>query len=259
MTSNGKQTVVLLVEDDALLANIMRRRLEQLHCDVRLATTCQEAMDSWGGLQGHLVLMDYRLPDGKGTEVVQRMREQHRTDPVYFMTAESESIPTELRQALNVKDVLGKPVSVETLRQVVERQETAAPVAAAPAHQAATRHLGRFRVITLRGIVTGARVARCYRAAQSERWMAVQISAPEQLASAAWRGLCAWAGWLSSQGGRLCLIAANADQLTYVQSQTNNAIDVVDSQDALMAHGWRLTGAAERSGLLATIINEREG
>lgn len=253
MISNGKQSLVLLVEDDALLANIMCRRLEQLHCDTRVAATAEEAVNLWSGMAGHLVLMDYRLPDGKGTEVVERMRAQQRDEPVIFMTAESESIPVALRQTLRIKDVLGKPVSTDALRQALAQAHTAEPV---PVQRdpKARRYNGRFRILTLRGALSGARIARLYRAAQNERWVAVQVPATTRVTASAWRGLCAWAGWLSSRGGRLCVIAPSPDQVAYIQSQTNEVIDVVDSPDALPAHGFRLTSAAERSGLLGAIL-----
>jgi len=252
MTSDAQRRIVLLVEDDALLAATMRSRIERLDCEVRLAQTGAEAADAWESAPPQVVLMDYRLPDGWGTEVVRRMRRRGRSEPVLFMTAESESLSPDLCRELSVAQVLGKPVTAEALRNALVAVGSPSRTATVPRSPAgASRRKGRFRVVVLRGRMDGQRVARLCRAARDERWLALQVPAPERLGAAALRGVCAWAGWLSSAGGRLCLVAETVDHQRLLQEQTEGLVDIVDSAERLLAQGLRLTGLAERRQLLA--------
>jgi len=249
MTSDVQRRVVLLVEDDAMLAATMRSRIERLNCEVRLAQSGSAAADAWESAPPQVVFMDYRLPDGWGTEVVRRMRRRGRCEPVLFMTAESEALSPELRRELSVLQVLAKPVTTEALRNALDALPFPASTTSFPRGRAPSRH-GRFRVVVLRGRMDGQRVAQLCRAARDERWLALQVHAPEQLDAAARRGICAWAGWLSSAGGRLCLIAKSAENMRLLQEQTEGTVDIVDSVERLLAHGLRLTGLAERRQLL---------
>ncbi len=261
MTSDRGRHIILLVEDDPLLSTTLRRYLERWSDDVRLAETCAQAIDAWSAMPSGLVLMDYRLPDGFGTDVVSRMREKGRRETVLCMTGEAESISPEFQKSLGIHRVLGKPVMLDVLRPELD---TLSSVSASPAPRSRRgregRSCGKFRLIQWHGPLTGDRVDRLCTVAKGELWVALDVTRAGEAHPDAWPRLSAWSGWLSGAGGRLCLIAREPSQRLRVEREVGGYMDVLDSTATLEAQSVRLIGAAERRQLrdLITTFGRRE-
>src|SRR5690606_22146745 len=67
---------LLIVEDEEILGKNIRRALEKLGHAVSLAPTCGDAERLFGELNPDLTLMDLRLPDGSGLDLLARLRAQ---------------------------------------------------------------------------------------------------------------------------------------------------------------------------------------
>src|SRR5712691_9380355 len=83
---------VLLVEDDAMVSGWVRMALEG--SAIRLAgvaVSATEALALAGRRQVDVLLVDYRLPDGRGTELVRDLRLNGVAAPALLMTANEES------------------------------------------------------------------------------------------------------------------------------------------------------------------------
>ena len=89
---NGNGTVsVLLVEDDAMVRGWVRLCLRD--SEFRLAaecTTAAEALELSRRRRIDLFLVDYRLPDRVGTELVRELRHAGSSAPAVLMTANTE-------------------------------------------------------------------------------------------------------------------------------------------------------------------------
>ncbi len=254
MTSDPIARTILLVEDDPLLGATMRRYLERWSSDVRVAETCAEAVAAWAAMPPGIALVDYRLPDGYGTDAISTMRAKGREDPAICMTGEAENVSPELQAALRIRRVLGKPVKLDVLRQELDALEGEAPRAASPSGETCVRlRKGKFRQILWRGPLSARRMACACKAARSERWVAVDVTRAGEAEPAAWRGLCAWSGWLSGIGGRLCVVTGDGDQLARVRREVGEYVDVVESVATVEAQAARLTGEAERRQLLGLV------
>jgi len=66
---------ILLVEDNPSLANNLTNILQELGYGVRCANTCQKALDMGKGWLD-IGLVDLRLPDGDGTELTRKLKQQ---------------------------------------------------------------------------------------------------------------------------------------------------------------------------------------
>lgn len=253
MTSERDRLVILLVEDDPLLSTTMRRYLERWSDDVRLAETCEQARAAWSAMPPGLVLMDYRLPDGFGTDVIARMRDKGRGDPVLCMTGEAETITMDRQRSLGIHRVLGKPVMLDVLRPELDALGGAARSARSTGRGRMVHPCGKYRHVQWFGPLTGRSVERLCKAAKSETWVALDVTRVRDAEPEAWRRLCAWAGWLSGSGGRLCLIVQEPERRQQVAREVGDYMDVLGSTRMLEIQSTRLTGAAERRQLMNLI------
>jgi len=85
------ETKLLVVEDDAMVRGWIRLSLEGT--EFRLVGEAATAVEATGLLQRRgpdLLLVDYRLSDGAGTELVRRLRLEGSSVPAVLMTAHHE-------------------------------------------------------------------------------------------------------------------------------------------------------------------------
>jgi two-component system, OmpR family, response regulator len=115
---------VLLVEDHPDLAAATVDFLESEGLDVRAALTGRAALDLVSSFQPQLVLCDLRLPDMNGLEVVRDLRANPATQRicVAILSAFGGIPPTWQSEAteLGVDAMIVKPITVETIRRLVE-------------------------------------------------------------------------------------------------------------------------------------------
>ena len=75
-----------MVDDDPDVLTLLRYRLEQLQYDVSTAVTGSEGLAKLGG-DAALALVDLRLPDTNGLEVLKQIRQTSPDTTVVVMTA----------------------------------------------------------------------------------------------------------------------------------------------------------------------------
>jgi DNA-binding NarL/FixJ family response regulator len=87
----GAETRLLLVEDDSMVRGWVRLALEET--EFRLvgeAASAAEALELADRRRPDVLLTDFRLPDGKGTEIVRELRRRGDDTPAVLMTANLE-------------------------------------------------------------------------------------------------------------------------------------------------------------------------
>jgi DNA-binding response OmpR family regulator len=77
---------VLVVEDDADIAGVLRRSLDKEGYDVRLADDGESALDQAGDFEPDAVVLDLGLPRLDGVEVCRRLRDEGDV-PILILTA----------------------------------------------------------------------------------------------------------------------------------------------------------------------------
>ncbi len=113
----GGRAVVLVVEDEAALATMLRYNLEKQGYVVEEAADGQEALTRIAEAPPDLVLLDWMLPTVSGLEVCRqiRRRPQTRDLPVIMVTARAEDQDAVRGLNTGADDYIAKPFSIEAL------------------------------------------------------------------------------------------------------------------------------------------------
>jgi two-component system response regulator MprA len=99
---------VLVVEDDADIADVLRRSLRNEGYEVRTSADGTEALDVAVGFVPDLVVLDLGLPDLDGLEVCRRLRSDGDV-PILMLTARAETADRVIGLDSGADDYLVKP------------------------------------------------------------------------------------------------------------------------------------------------------
>jgi DNA-binding response OmpR family regulator len=111
---NGQPTRVLVVEDDATVAEVVVRYLEREGFEVESVGDGREALERAGRSLPDLVVLDLMLPGLDGLEVCRRLRAVAPI-PVIMLTARGEESDRVLGLELGADDYVAKPFSPREL------------------------------------------------------------------------------------------------------------------------------------------------
>ncbi len=114
-----KSRYLLMVEDTASVAALYRSYLTPLGIDINIVGTGRDAIESLNHRTPDLILLDLRLPDMTGMDVLHTVKKDHPNVPVIFMTAHG-SIDTAVEAMRHgSQDFLIKPCEADRLRVTV--------------------------------------------------------------------------------------------------------------------------------------------
>ena len=128
--SSHAKPLILIVEDEAALATMLRYNLEKQGFRVEEATDGQEAIDRIAEATPDLVLLDWMLPVMSGIEVCRQIRRRPNTRdlPVIMLTARTEDQDAVRGLNTGADDYITKPFSIEALlariRALLRRSST---------------------------------------------------------------------------------------------------------------------------------------
>jgi len=122
---------ILLVEDETLFAKSVARRLEREAYNVDITPSIGQAKQSLNNSLPDILLLDVRLPDGSGLDLLDEIRSRDeqawQSLPVIIMTAYGELDDAISAMKLGATDYLKKPVDLDelvlTLAKVVANKQ----------------------------------------------------------------------------------------------------------------------------------------
>ncbi|MCF3649650.1 hybrid sensor histidine kinase/response regulator [Synoicihabitans lomoniglobus] len=112
---------ILVVDDQLINVQLLKRKLEREGITVDSAYSGQEALDAVAAEKPDLILLDVMMPDMDGIEVCTRLqsREETRSIPVIFITARNSKEGKIEGLAVGAVDYITKPIDLdETLARV---------------------------------------------------------------------------------------------------------------------------------------------
>jgi DNA-binding response OmpR family regulator len=112
-------TRVLVVDDEAIVCDVLGRYLEREGFDVETAADGERALEAVGRFRPDLILLDLMLPGVDGLEVFRRLGRDGNRDPaVIMLTAKGEEVDRVVGLELGADDYVVKPFSP---REVIAR------------------------------------------------------------------------------------------------------------------------------------------
>lgn len=106
---------ILIVEDQADIANLIKINLEDLDCQTEIAADGREAALKIQNEEYDLFILDLMLPHVDGLELCRQIRTKENYVPVLMLTAKSEELDRVLGLEMGADDYMTKPFSVREL------------------------------------------------------------------------------------------------------------------------------------------------
>jgi two-component system, NtrC family, response regulator HydG len=106
---------ILIIEDDKTFGRILESFLTKNGFIVRVCTDGKEGLKSLKNQTFHAVLLDYRLPDTTGLEVLEKIREVNPQLAVIIMTGFSDIRTAVAAMKLGAREYITKPVNSDEL------------------------------------------------------------------------------------------------------------------------------------------------
>ncbi|MDP9469472.1 MAG: response regulator transcription factor [Chloroflexota bacterium] len=128
LESGSRVTVgtILLVDDEAIVREVVERYLRQEGFRVDLAADGPEALRRFAAARPDLVVLDLMLPGVDGLEVCRRIRAQSNV-PIVMLTAKGDETDTVIGLGVGADDYVAKPFSprelVARIKAVLRRSE----------------------------------------------------------------------------------------------------------------------------------------
>jgi CheY-like chemotaxis protein len=111
---------IMIVDDDDAVRNLLRLTLPAESFEIVEACDGDEALRLAAEIDADLVLLDWRMPNRSGAEVLAALRGRQKRVPVIVLTADGERAHKEAR-SLGADAFLTKPFSPLQLLDTVER------------------------------------------------------------------------------------------------------------------------------------------
>jgi two-component system response regulator AtoC len=112
---------ILIVEDDPLVRKTLASQLAKKGFEVTVAETGEDGVRMYGESATDIVLLDVRLPDIDGLEVLRRIRERSRRAVILVMTAFDDMKTTVEAIKLGAFEYLVKPLNTAELELAIDK------------------------------------------------------------------------------------------------------------------------------------------
>jgi len=122
---NDERTKVLVVDDDVSIRDLFGKILKKAGYAVETSETGKEALEKIRKENPNVLLLDVRLPDMSGTELLLRTADSHETVKIIITGFSTEEVGKKAAD-FGADDYLVKPVQPEELLSTIHNRLAAA-------------------------------------------------------------------------------------------------------------------------------------
>src|SRR3984957_2818109 len=112
---------VLVVDDDIAVCRIVHRMLSNELYQVQTSQSVADALEAVEQKPFDAYVMDYKLPDGSGLDVAERIRSKWGATPIILISGYDPSAVALRAEKLHISDFLEKPFSRATICNAVKK------------------------------------------------------------------------------------------------------------------------------------------
>jgi two-component system response regulator HydG len=112
---------VLVVDDDNAVCRIVERMLSHEQYQVQTSQSVADALRVIEQKPFDAYVMDYKLPDGSGLDVAERIRSKGSEVPIILISGYDTTLVASRAEKLNIFDYLQKPFSQEMICNALEK------------------------------------------------------------------------------------------------------------------------------------------
>jgi DNA-binding NtrC family response regulator len=112
---------ILVIDDDPAICQIVQRMLSDDQCKVQ---TSQSVADALGAIEQKAFgayVIDFKLPDGSGLDVAERIQSKWGASPIVLMSGYDPSAVALRAEKLGISEFLEKPFSRKIIREAVKK------------------------------------------------------------------------------------------------------------------------------------------
>ncbi|MFH0880988.1 MAG: response regulator [Lentisphaerota bacterium] len=241
---------VLLADDEPLARLVGRKSLEAVGCFVVEAESCAQAESLWRSGVYDLVVLDHRMEDGLGLDLLKKMRGEGFLQSVLYLTADAEEFTPELCKDLQIVRVLSKPLDTAALGDAA----LSAPVSTAGSGSG-PQYRGRFLVAPAGAVLTPSSILNLKQEHAGAHWLALDVHECVEISPDVLKVVEDWAQECRRYGGRLCLAGVQPGVMARLRElRADREVDLLPDGRALEALGRRLSSSSERLSLLDSVV-----
>ena len=119
----GGDESILVVDDEEVVANVVRRMLKRLGYKVEVYNNSLETLKAVRRQpeKYHLVISDLTMPNMTGLALSEQLHKFRPELPTLIMTGFGESLPEETLKHYGVHEVIGKPIMIRKLADSIRK------------------------------------------------------------------------------------------------------------------------------------------
>src|ERR1700724_534655 len=114
-------TEILVVDDDVAVCQIVHRMLSNEQCKVQTSLSVADALRAIEKKPFDVYVMDYKLPDGSGLDVAERIRSKWGATPIILILGYDPAAVALRAEKLHISDFLEKPFSRATICDAMKK------------------------------------------------------------------------------------------------------------------------------------------
>lgn len=112
---------ILVVDDEALMRNLLLKILEQEGYQITLASSTKEALEKLEEEDFNLVLSDIKMPDMNGLELLSSIKQNWPDIAVVMMTGYGDAYTVKEALMLGADEYVTKPFKSHEISLIIER------------------------------------------------------------------------------------------------------------------------------------------
>jgi two-component system, NtrC family, response regulator HydG len=114
-------TDILVIDDDPAICQIVQRMLSDEQCKVQTKQSVGDALQAIEQKAFDAYVIDFKLPDGSGLDVAEKIRSKRDASPIILMSGYDSSAVALRAEKLGISEFLEKPFSRKMICEAVKK------------------------------------------------------------------------------------------------------------------------------------------